>query len=69
MTIVYDKVIIKTNGSKSRQLSQREIASIVDELQRMFGVLDYNTPTFQYYLDRYCQHKGIRPLLITDAIL
>lgn len=69
MTIVYNQVVVEIRGGQTRQLSQREIANLLDGVEKMFGVVAHNPQALQYSLDRYCQRKGIRPLLITDVIL
>jgi len=69
MTLVAQQMIVEINGEKSRQLSWEEIASIVSEMERMFGVLDDTTGALQSYLDRYCQRKGKSPLVIASILV
>ena len=69
MTIVYHQTIVQIRERETKQLSNREIDTIVSEINKMFGESVRNPQTFQDCLDRYCQRKGIRPLIITDIIL
>jgi hypothetical protein len=66
MTLVAYQTIVEIRDGRTRQLSYREIDSIVSEVTRIFGMIAYNPKTFQPYLDRYCQRKGIKPLIIID---
>jgi len=69
MTLVAQGMIVEINGEKSRQLSWREASGIISEMERLFGELPASPEAFQKYLDRYCQKKSSRRLIITDAYI
>ena len=69
MTLVAHPIVVEIRDGQTRQLSYPEIARIVNEVNKMFGMVAYNPQTVQYYLDRYCQRKGINPLIITDMYI
>ena len=69
MTLVAHRILVEIGDGQTRQLSYKEIDSIMNEVNKMFGMVSYNPQTLQSYLDRYCQRKGIKPLIITDILI
>jgi len=69
MTLVYNQVVVEIGDRQTRQLSHHEMNRIVNDMDKMFGMVEHNPQSAQFYLDRYCQRKGIKPLLITDILL
>ena len=69
MTLVAQTIVVEIWDGQTRQLSYKEIGSIVNEMNKMFGMVTYNPQTFQFYLDRYCRRKGIKPLITTDMLI
>ena len=69
MTLVAHQILLEIRDGQARQLSYREIDRIMDGMYKMFGEVEQTPEIFQDYLDRYCQRKGIKPLIITDIYI